>query len=379
MTNIVGRKNIFKMLMVMIILSPITLNAQVNQNKILFFGVAQEVLTLPKEGFKQIKKIIDKSKSKKLLSESTQSQKSYDLSCNLWENNPHCSCEEVCPNSYEILRERSFSENLIEIEYYDPETSKIIRTNSLDTKIPQEVLFSFGNDVSDFQDINPRTFGYCWGYSHLWRRLKTLAFFEPQHKKDSLEEIKLKIKKIIRSAKPQVFNGYSSLHDLSSDPDIKYHLQKKTVQQWRKKAVNIDGLGVFLKGKMTSNKVKTFIENLKRNLSLGMNPMIYFSSKSDHFGIHVVPVYRLQQENDLLKICFIDNHGTAEEQSNCGANVEVNLKDYSLSYEPWLENNELPGTPNLKSIGFTQEDRSENLKFVKTLKPYCEKITQCKK
>jgi len=33
----------------------------------------------------------------------------------------------------------------------------------------------------------------------------------------------------------------------------------------------------------------------------------------------------------------------------------------------------------LKSIGFTQEDRSENLKFVKTLKPYCEKITQCKK
>ncbi len=374
-------KIIFFIFLLMSLVQLAHAQVKLSQNVVLTWGMVREFLTLPFELLSHLNNPSVNSENKKLQAATEITEKNKTSECSPWNNSTgNCQCKVVCPDSYSILEKRNLRENVILVSEYNPLKNLIENREILEPIIHQEDTLSFLNEDEDFKAIHPRTIGYCWGHSHLWRRLHTLAFFNPSASKENIKVTRKKIRKIFYKGKPQVFPGYSSIYDLSNDPEVKKILLHRTVKEWRKHAIDVDSMKIYFKKKISAEKLKNFVSELKLKLHYRQNPIVFFKHSNDNTAIHIVPVYRLQEISpNVYKMCFLDNHGTVEEQSNCGHFVNIDLNKAQIGYGSWVDNEyDLEeGKSNLNIIGFTPEDVSENVMFVKNLNPICRKQTLC--
>ncbi len=348
-------------LILLIIIIPIYSFAQMNQTGHTYLNVLTKLFGFPIFLSKEIKKI--------------GVNKKYELYFNKTSSEA-TKCSQICPKDYRILKDKMIREQSYYTEYYDPETQEIKSRTTSTHNISLQNRLAFLNEEKDFENIAPRTFGYCWGYSNINRRFNILASYTKNFDLNEIEEInklgkKKFYKRIIKNilkGKYQNIPGYIGLYDFSSDPIIQDLLKKSTVKEWKKKAVNIKGLSLYLKRKeMKDSDIFNILNELDFKLKTNQNPLIYFTHDELSKYIHVVPVYKMEKDGDSTRICFIDNHDTLEDHKNCGKNVTV--RNGNISFSGWDDYN--GDLKNIKRLGIVPEDKYENIQFVNQLHKAC--------
>ena len=233
-------------------------------------------------------------------------------------------------------------------------------------------LLSFLNERKDFADHIQRTVGYCWGHSSVSRNFNYLAYFEPALRLEDESFYKKKIKSIMRG-NAEVIPGFSNLREFSSDEVIKKLLKDEVVWKWADKALRLRSIGASLKGfkgLMKKKELLSFLSEVKEKLSVNHTPKIFFSNLKKPGFIHVVNVYNVIEEKDMVKLCILDNHQYEDQQRNCGVFVSIKLDGSENFYDGWDKSKrQLEGF--VGQFGFTPEDDVEILKFQKENTKMC--------
>jgi len=293
--------------------------------------------------------------------------------CELWSDQSsrpegeRCSCEQVCTESYEILARME--------PRMQPRT---------------ENLLHYLNEAEDYQDIRPRTQGYCWAHTTVLRNFNYLAFFDLENRAaqavpDRPTEpsrwrrfYRSKIRAVL-NREATVIPGFADLWSFTSDPEILEEMKEQTVRTWRRTAMRPESLAIFgrslKKSDMTFEEARKLIARIREGLSLHQTPKIWMAHREDATSIHVIPVYEIRETEEGARLCFVDNHDYAEAHADCGRSLLVR-KDGSLYYKEWDFFHDRPR--NVKAFGLTPEDKYENVRYVQQLARACRQQTQCR-
>ena len=344
--------------------------APVNQDWILMKGLLIRLLMLPVDPFTAFARNEVGKRYEEFEKRSVEATHTGD--CELWSDQSlkpeagRCSCEQVCPESFDILakfRPRMEPKN--------------------------ENLLHFLNDEEDFDEIHPRTLGYCWAQTTVLRDFGYLAVFDAENRfgaeipnrekqpKAWLKYYRGLIRQIL-SHEATVIPGFKNLWDFSSDEAINRELRSQTVKTWRKTAVRLESLPLLMRSinqnEMRPEEIRAFLVQVRHALSLNQTPKIWFTHEEDWKSIHVVPVYEVRETSEGTRVCFVDNHGYEEVHTDCGRSVLIR-PDGSLYYKDWDFFKDRYRT--IRVMGFTPEDRYENVRYVEQLSGVCRKQTQC--
>ncbi len=239
------------------------------------------------------------------------------------------------------------------------------------------------NADHEFEGISDRKFGYCWGFSTLFRNLTQLAFFDPSQPR--VADVAYYLRKIDRivAGHATVIPGYKNLRELSLEPRIEFYLKLNTMELWRNRAVRSTSLKIFKNSTEAMNfeEVESLLRNLEVRLDRGEFPKVLFSAlipSGKILGmstdIHVVLVNRVERlPGNRAKIHLWDINFYAETLKKSPKIIEVTSK-HGLVYEPWYE----PDKPYAEAsalvsrVEFAPEEDIEVSRNLKSLKAFCE-------
>jgi hypothetical protein len=246
-------------------------------------------------------------------------------------------------------------------------------------RIPNmETTFSFVNTRADVKKFFTADMGLCRGYSSLRRKMRHLAFFDPENiNKIEIpnQENKKKYRKFyrnlirkIRKYQPTIIPGFQNLRELSSHPLLIKMVTKEVLHEWGVKnfsrGTNTRALvrGVFKSSAYEELLLmRKKIEDFK---NLNLNTMIWLSQKHSTWihaleAIDVTPV----QADGSFKVTFWNDKFLQPEKAT--SSITVNL-DGSIHYDDGIEKR------ILNAAGVTQENDGEYLKMGENLKSFCQ-------
>lgn len=283
-------------------------------------------------------------------------------SCKAWGtcDKASCSCEKLCPKSFDILDRGQKNIN-------SPENS-----------------LSFNNGDQAFYQQDSNYTGYCWGHALVTQRFNRLATFNSSYKKpfmgegeesQRLRQYKFIIEKLDNN-EPVEIMGFKNLQEFSSDPEVKDLLQESVKKNWAENAMSMQGLSMVTgsdsQGEEYYNKVFDDIEyRLKRH----QEPAIVFNQVGDASTAHTVLVSDSGVDSATGRrfICVRDNNFDAAKISNCQKKMYLG-KDGQLEYDI------LPPLIAPKKVGKMKVSYSENsnaVEQIKNLQDHCMKSKDC--
>jgi hypothetical protein len=265
----------------------------------------------------------------------------------------------------------------------DPAYTRYLRIHQGRYQPEAENGLTLVNADHEFEGISDRKFGYCWGFSTLFRNMTQLAFFDPSQPR--VADIQFYLRKIDRIVAGQatVIPGYQNLRELSLEPRIELYLKLNTMELWRNRAVRSTSLKIFKNSTeaMAYDEVESLLRNLETRLGRGEFPKILFSALIPtgkvlgmSTDIHVVLVNRVERlPGNRAKIHLWDINFYAETLKKSPKIIEVTSK-HGLVYEPWYE----PDKPYAEAsalvsrIDFAPEEDIEVSQNLKSLRAFCE-------
>lgn len=232
-----------------------------------------------------------------------------------------CACEKLCPNDFNIFKRT------------DPiQVSTLGLNNSL--------AFRNGSIPSEIEETN----GYCWGHSMVTSRFNRLGFFnsnqtppfsldstDPVERGNALQFYRSIIDEIVAN-KPKDIPGFPDLYTFSSHPDLQPYIADKVARLWADKAMSIQGLNLAVQDQpkpRTHNE--RFIQDVKRRLSLNIQPTIVFTYSNVKFLTHATLVSETRMIAGQEVLCVRDN-GLSEELNAACRNYIFMTEDGKLAY-----------------------------------------------
>ncbi len=265
----------------------------------------------------------------------------------------------------------------------DPAYHRYLRVHQ-DRYQPQvENGLTLVNADHEFEGISDRKFGYCWGFSTLFRNLTQLAFFDPSLPR--VPDVEYYLRKIDRLVAGQatVIPGYRNIRELSLEPRIELYLKLNTMELWRSRAVRSSSLKIFKNSTeaMSFEEVESLLRNLETRLERGEFPKVLFSAlipSGKILGmstdIHVVLVNRVERlPGNRAKIHLWDINFYAETLKKSPKIIEVTSK-HGLVYEPWYEPDKpyAEASAMVSRVELAPEEDIEVAQNLKSLKNFCE-------
>jgi hypothetical protein len=264
-----------------------------------------------------------------------------------------------------------------------PSMTRLYGLNSDRYQPKAENGLSLVNADHEYAGISDREFGYCWGFSTLFRNLTQLAFFDPSLPKDPNPESYFRMIDRIISGRATVIPGYRNLRELSLEPQVELYLKLNAMQLWRSRAARRTSLPIFRNSTeaMSFTEVEDLLVRLEEKLSRGEFPKILFSALIPSgrvlgmsTDIHVVLVNRIERlGGSRARIYLWDINFYAEILAKSPKFIEV-TQTHGLKYAPWYEADKpyAEASDLVSRIQIAPEDDAENLSTLKGLKAFCD-------
>lgn len=278
--------------------------------------------------------------------------------CNAWGScsTKSCSCEKLCPDSFEILS---------------------ITSEQTIASVDNSFVFRNHTDMQpefDGKDLYPKanTNGYCWGHATLSQRFSRLALFEdlcskridnlcdgvvgPKYSKEVNKEKWLGYYKDIIddifNNRARVVPGFANMRTFSEDPDIREQLLLYVMKAWRQNSMSFEGLVKALKRRTSKRKGLKLVDDLLESLVNYQTPILVVGKGVGETHVKVVWGVKLNETtggivgNDgAITFCLRDNNLQPETNHQCisrksilkiGAPKEMREGIYSspTSYRP---------------------------------------------
>ena len=291
--------------------------------------------------------------------------------------------EENIENSFRSMKAEYRHQRVARDRATDPAYTRYFRVHEDRYQPRIENGLTLVNADHEFEGISDRKFGYCWGFSTLFRNLTQLAFFDPSLPRVS--DVEYYFRKIDRIAAGQatVIPGYRNLRELSLEPRIELYLKLNTMELWRNRAVRSTSLQIFKNSteSMSFDEVESLLRNLELRLGRGEFPKVLFSALIPtgkilgmSTDIHVVLVNRVERlAGNRARIHLWDINFYAETLMKSPKVIEVTSR-HGLVYEPWYEPEKpyAEASAMVSRVEFSPEEDIEVAQNLKSLKKFCE-------
>lgn len=288
-----------------------------------------------------------------------------------------CSCDNLCPNNFGIIKKLSAPSDAIENTF-----SFTNKNNKFSGKLDEKTKKFIPND---------RTYsGYCWGISILSQRFHRLVTYEPHAEKkfqgatqdrERISEYKRIIAKL-NNNEPVSIPGFKSLRDFSSDPEVKDLLEDSVKDIWAENALTTQGLksvtSIETPSKPELNELFDDIEfRLKNNLS----PSIIYNLKTGRTESHVLLVSGTGVfESGERYLCLNDNAYTQSANQNCNVKM-IMEKDGSLVRKFGEKDKTAKGEPiypaKIGKVALTHSENTNTMEQVSNLHKKCAGEKRC--
>jgi hypothetical protein len=251
------------------------------------------------------------------------------------------------------------------------------------TRLPNiESTFSFVNSRSEIKKFFAADMGLCRGYSSLRRKMRFLAFFDPENSLNQPipdPEVEPKLFKRfyrhfierIRDYEPVVIPGFSHLHEMSSHPLLEKMMAQQVMYEWGEKnfskgvRTNLLLRGVFKA--TTKDELLKMHSRLTQGLSLNLNMMVWLSQKHSSW-IHVLEAIDVTPMNrdGSFKITFWNDKAISIDKAR--STLDVNA-DGSLHYQDGFH------PRNINATGISAENDGEYRAIGENLKSFCQEFS----
>lgn len=267
-----------------------------------------------------------------------------------------CSCEKLCPRSFEILN----------------------RENQASLEAPENSL-SFNNGDSAFYEQDSNYSGYCWGHALVTQRFNRLATFNSKQPKkftaedeDSqrLREYKYIIAKLDNN-EPVEISGFKNLKEFSSQPEVKDLLMESVKKNWAQNAMSIQGLSMVTGSNQEDEAYYTkLFDDMEERIKNHQAPVMVFNGVGEATGAHTVLVknYGVDPKTSERFICIMENKQDADKSNGC-------QRKMTLTKNGKVEYSFFPRKIGKMKLSYTEN--SNTVEQINNLKTHCLNSKDC--